>query len=159
MKYKGQPKEKLAFGSWMKAITPAERARQNKTKGRENWNQAHNQANIHFFNQTHKVSQHNLQQDPDEENGSESNRVEPNEETSPMVLSNVAEIGENSLMQREGELQQQKIDSMEQTATAGAEIFPRNRGTRAGIESEKERENQNEGELDKMGLMGRSQQK
>ena len=35
LKYKGQPKEKLTFGGWMKAITPAERARQNKTKNRE----------------------------------------------------------------------------------------------------------------------------
>ena len=98
LKYKGQPKEKLAFGSWMKEITPAERARENKTKSRENWNQAHNQANTNFSNETYKVGQHNLQQNPDEENRSESNRVEQNEGTSPMVSSNVAEVGENSLI-------------------------------------------------------------
>ncbi|KAH9785588.1 zinc knuckle protein [Citrus sinensis] len=127
LKYKGQPKEKLAFGSWMKEITPAERA------------------NTNFSNETYKVGQHNLQQNPDEENRSESNQVEQNEGTSPMVSSNVAEAGENSLMQRDGEMQQQKSDGMEQTDTTGADIFPRNRGTGAGIESEKERENQNEG--------------
>lgn len=76
-----------------------------------------------------------------------------------MVLSNVAEVGENSLMQREWELQQQKIDGVEQIGTTGVEIFPRNRGTRTTIECEKERENQNEREPEKMGLMGQSQQK
>lgn len=117
-----------------------------------------NQANTIFFTTTHQT-QHNLQQNPDEENRSDLNRLKQNEEISPMTLSNVAGVGEISLMQKEGELQQQTISGVEQIDTAGVETLPWNKDIETRIENWKEKENQNEGEPDKVGLMGLNQQK
>ena len=43
LKYKGQPKEKLAYGAWLKALTVAEWNRKNRGKG--NWSREHQQGN------------------------------------------------------------------------------------------------------------------
>ncbi|KAK9192569.1 hypothetical protein WN944_003262 [Citrus x changshan-huyou] len=77
---------------------------------------------------------------------SELNRLKQNDEISPITLSNVVWVGEISLMQREGDLQQQTIGGVDKIDTAGLETLM---GIEAGIENGKEREKKNEGELDK----------
>lgn len=59
----------------MKAATPTERARQSKAKSRERENQVKNRTNITRSNTTHQV-QNNLQENPDEENGSGEPHIE-----------------------------------------------------------------------------------
>lgn len=62
-------------------------------------------------------------------------QLDQNERTNPTALSNVARTGENSLMRRNRDLQQQLIDSAEQISTVGIKTPPRNRSTIVGIEN------------------------
>ena len=47
LKYKGQPKDELPYGAWMRAISQAERVKQNKMKEKSDREQA--QANESFI--------------------------------------------------------------------------------------------------------------
>ena len=87
---------------------------------------------------------------------SELNRLKQNEEISPITLRNMVGVGEISLMQMEGDLQQQTISDVDKIDTTGLETLM---GIEAGIENGKEREKQNEGEPDKVDLIGINQQK
>lgn len=78
-----------------------------------------------------------MQQNPDEENMSEFNRLKQNKEISPITLSNVVGVCEMSLMQMEGDLQQQTIGGVDKIDTAGLETLM---GIEAWIENKKERE-------------------
>lgn len=63
--YKGQPKEQLAFGAWMKALTRAEKAKQNRNRDR--WNMEASQPNQDYQHRPqHKQSAIN----PNAEGGS-----------------------------------------------------------------------------------------
>ena len=47
--YKGQPKDQLAFGAWMKVLTKAEKAKQNRNRDR--WNREASQPNQDYQHQ------------------------------------------------------------------------------------------------------------
>ncbi|KAH9650223.1 putative reverse transcriptase/RNA-dependent DNA polymerase [Citrus sinensis] len=97
LKYKGQPKEKLAYGSWLKALPVTEWNRKNR--GRGNWNKEHHQQNLGMVN---TVSQNQnqtrqTQSNPEKENGS--GQSESGQPITPMEMGKVKEVAEEHLMQ------------------------------------------------------------
>ncbi|KAL9416875.1 hypothetical protein AB3S75_039958 [Citrus x aurantiifolia] len=70
LKYKGQPKEKLAYGAWLKALTVAEWSRKNRGKGK--WSREHQQGNPGMGNteDQSQVQIRQTQKNPNSDNGS-----------------------------------------------------------------------------------------
>ncbi|KAH9681142.1 reverse transcriptase domain-containing protein [Citrus sinensis] len=96
LKYKGQPKEKLAYGAWLKALTVAEWSRKNKGKGK--WSREHQQSNPGMGNTEdhNQVQIKQTQNNPNSDNGS--GQSDSGQSITPMEVGKEKEVVEEHLM-------------------------------------------------------------
>ena len=116
LKYRGQPKDKLPYGSWLKAKTVAERAKLNRDKGA--WSKEHHKPDFSPANLKQQQLQH-LQPNPDGGSGSGATPAEQNNNVEPMRGQHVAKVGEGQSMHNTDELRQTLTSSKVQANIAG----------------------------------------
>lgn len=109
MKYKGQQKEDLPYGRWMRAITQVKRVRQNRSREKGNREQVQSRANVQPTTSTKPTqSQQNL----GEQNGSQPNDSGPelNEEVEPVGISRGLGADKKQLMLAAIELEDKQVE-------------------------------------------------
>ncbi|KAK9221980.1 hypothetical protein WN944_010411 [Citrus x changshan-huyou] len=142
IEYKGQPKEDLPYGYWMKATTRAGQLKQNR---RDKWHREQNQ-----FKKGDGVSDtqsqqkmQNSQRDREIEYGYESNPLKSGELLDPMVHGKNGKVDGEHLMQEAGNSRRQlKLLAVEVTEADTAEQSGK-LITKEGKEKEREKEAEN----------------
>ena len=96
LKYNGQPKEKLAYGAWLKALTVAEWSWKNRGKGK--WSREHQQGNPGMGNteDQNQVQIGQTQNNPNSDNGS--GQSDSGQPITPMEVGKEKEVVEEHLM-------------------------------------------------------------
>ncbi|KAH9754526.1 hypothetical protein KPL71_015466 [Citrus sinensis] len=115
LKYQGQPKENLPYGSWLRAKTAAEIAKFYKNK--EKWSNEHQKPSSPPANSRQQQVQQ-WHASPVLESGSEATCIGKNKNTEQPKVNQVAEVFEVQLMHRVEESRQQLIDCKAQASTA-----------------------------------------
>ena len=103
LKYRGQLKDKLPYGSWLKAKTVAERAKLNRDKG--GWSKEHHKPNSPPANMKQQQLQH-LQPNPVSGSRSGATHAEQNKNVEQMREKHAAKVGEGQSMHNTEELRQ-----------------------------------------------------
>ncbi|KAH9792118.1 CCHC-type domain-containing protein [Citrus sinensis] len=142
IEYKGQPKEDLPYGYWMKATTRARKLKQNR---RDKWHREQNQ-----FKKGDGVSDtqsqqkmQNSQRDREIEYGYEYNPLKSSEPLDPMVHGKNGKVDGEHLMQEAGNSRRQlKLLAVEVTEADTAEQSGK-LITKEGKEKEREKEAEN----------------
>ncbi|KAK9195052.1 hypothetical protein WN943_003169 [Citrus x changshan-huyou] len=141
--YKGQPKEELAYGAWLRALPLPERMRFQRSKERGNRDQS---KTTREDRNSESTGTPQLQQlNPKGEIGSGSIQHQ-DEATSPQIsLRHVAELAGEQLMPQERQSREQQVENREQQGAAGNEVVSENVCKSAGNKIEKRHMEKNMG--------------
>ncbi|XP_052296966.1 uncharacterized protein LOC127902189 [Citrus sinensis] len=134
LKYKGQPKENLAYGVWFKALTVAEWSRKNRGKGK--WSREHQQGNPGMGNteDQNQVQIRQTQKNPNTDNGS--SQSDSGQLITPMEAGREKEVVEEHLMPvavKATNIRDSRHDAGHENLTnAGGKCSPREMEGKAG---------------------------
>ncbi|KAH9783095.1 zinc knuckle protein [Citrus sinensis] len=121
LKYKGQQKEKLAYGSWLKALPVTEWNRKNRRRGK--WNKEHHQQNLEMVN-TASQNQNQTRQtqsNPKKDNGSGQSESD----------NRLYDIGEAKLSNTAGKCSPRKLEC--RAGTSGRQESERQNEIKRGV--------------------------